>query len=549
MADRVFSKTQGTQSNFDISISHDAFNHVSTSPLGAIATVRIHWLLPSFLGAIGILLFSSAAEAARLQSWQFDEDDYRLTFTTDEGVQPRVQLIQNPTRLVIDLPNTTLGRPRVEEAVGEAIQAVRVAQFDEQTTRIVIELNPGYTIDPQEVRVRGLSPTQWVVELPDPERIEIESPPAESDSDEISQSDQSESIPLEAIEAETQIQELRLTPDGLFIRFTGETPELDEDNREPRRRRPRQYMLELENAALSLEVVRRDIPFDRYGITRIQLVQEEIDDEDDPPVVTIMLELIEDSPEWRAIPSGDRGIVLVPAGGSGILTGVSDSVSLTADPSRQPPIALPVPDQPIPIPTPPPPAATTPPPLPDVSESRVVVAIDPGHGGRDPGAVGINGLQETDIVLDIGVQVASLLEEQGVTVVLTRQDDREIDLEPRVQAANQAGADLFISIHANAISLSRPDVNGVETYYYSDSGLGLAQVIHEIIVDRTDSRDRGIRFARFYVLRNTSMPAVLLEVGFVTGEIDAPRLADPEFRQQMAEAIVAGILQYIQQNF
>jgi N-acetylmuramoyl-L-alanine amidase len=187
--------------------------------------------------------------------------------------------------------------------------------------------------------------------------------------------------------------------------------------------------------------------------------------------------------------------------------------------------------------------------LPDVSDSRVTIAIDPGHGGRDPGAVGINGLRETDVVLDISLQVTQILEQQGVRVILTRRDEREIDLEPRVQTANRANANLFVSIHANAISLDRPDVNGVETYYYSDAGQRFAQVIHDTVLRLTNSRDRRVRFARFYVLRNTSMPAVLLEVGFVTGAEDAQRLADPSFRTQMAEAIAAGILQYVQQNF
>ncbi|WP_416675047.1 N-acetylmuramoyl-L-alanine amidase family protein [Egbenema bharatensis] len=157
-------------------------------------------------------------------------------------------------------------------------------------------------------------------------------------------------------------------------------------------------------------------------------------------------------------------------------------------------------------------------------------------------------MRESDIVLDISRQVASRLEEQGVQVIMTRQDDREVDLSPRVQLANRARSNLFVSIHANAISLSRPDVNGLETYYYSSAGERLAQVIHDTVLQMTGVRNRQVRFARFYVLRHTSMPAVLVEVGFVTGEEDARRLSDPAFRTQMAEAIAAGILRYVQQN-
>ncbi|GAB4379977.1 MAG: hypothetical protein Kow00121_35240 [Elainellaceae cyanobacterium] len=511
--------------------------------------MRVRWLLPSVLGAI-VLCFSSPAEAARLQSWRFDADENRLTFTTDEGIQPRAQLVANPTRLVIDLPDTTLGLSQVEEMIGDAIRAVRIGQFDATTTRIVIELNPGYTLDPERVRVRGTTASQWVVELPEPELIDrSEADQAEADRSEADQTeaDQPEAI-AETPEAAAILEEVQITPDGFFVRLNGEPEDVDEDNdRSPRRR----FTLELEDTALSAQVVQREIELNRYGVERIELTQIQ-GDRNDPPEVRITLELEADSPRWRSLESDYGGIVLVPREGD-VLTDNRETQSLTsaATPSAA---ALPVPDQPIPVPRPdaPAPAPVAPAatiPLPDVSDRRVVVAIDPGHGGRDPGAVGIDGLQEAGIVLDIGLQVADLLEQQGVAVILTRQDDREIDLEPRVRAANQGRANLFVSIHANAISLSRPDVNGIETYYYSDAGARLARVMHDTMVEMTSSRDRGVRSARFYVLRHTSMPAVLLEVGFVTGEFDAPRLEDPEFRSEMAEAIAAGILRYVQQNF
>jgi N-acetylmuramoyl-L-alanine amidase len=108
-------------------------------------------------------------------------------------------------------------------------------------------------------------------------------------------------------------------------------------------------------------------------------------------------------------------------------------------------------------------------------------------------------------------------------------------------------ANLFVSIHANAIDMTRPDVNGIETYYYA-SGSRLASTIHNSLLQATGARDRRVRQARFYVLRKTSMPAVLVEVGFVTGAEDAPRLANAAYRQRLAEGIARGILQYIGQN-
>jgi N-acetylmuramoyl-L-alanine amidase len=182
-----------------------------------------------------------------------------------------------------------------------------------------------------------------------------------------------------------------------------------------------------------------------------------------------------------------------------------------------------------------------------IKAGATVVAIDPGHGGGDPGAVGIRGLQEKIAVLSISTQVAEQLRRKGINAVMTRTSDREIDLPPRVATAARVKADLFVSIHANSISLSRPDINGLETYYYSSAqGYRLARAIHNRILKNTDMQDRGVRQARFYVLRRTKMPSVLVETGFVTGSRDAARLSSPAQRTQLAEAIAQGIVDYIQ---
>lgn len=213
------------------------------------------------------------------------------------------------------------------------------------------------------------------------------------------------------------------------------------------------------------------------------------------------------------------------------------------------PIALDVPGgSTLPQPTPDSPVKTTPssPPLPVKAGARIVV-IDPGHGGGDPGAVGIKGLQEKELVLSVSTQVAEQLRRKGINAILTRTGDQEIDLAPRVAKAEGVKANVFVSIHANSISLNRPDINGLETYYYASAeGYRLARAIHSQILSNGNVKDRGIRQARFYVIRHTSMPAVLVEVGFVTGAQDAARLSSPTQRTQMAEAIAQGILNYLQ---
>lgn len=177
-------------------------------------------------------------------------------------------------------------------------------------------------------------------------------------------------------------------------------------------------------------------------------------------------------------------------------------------------------------------------------QGRVLVMIDPGHGGRDPGAIGIGGLREKDINITISRRVQDQLEAQGIQVLMTRSDDRAVSLQGRVDLAERANATVFVSIHANAISLSRPEVNGLETYYYS-SGLTLARTIHSRILQNVSMADRGVRRARFYVLRNTSMPAVLVETGFVTGRDDAARFRNPAAVQQIADSIAQGVIDYV----
>jgi N-acetylmuramoyl-L-alanine amidase len=184
------------------------------------------------------------------------------------------------------------------------------------------------------------------------------------------------------------------------------------------------------------------------------------------------------------------------------------------------------------------------PPLPTIPQGAVVVMIDPGHGGRDPGAIGIAGLQEKQINLTISQRIQQRLQAAGLTVLMTRDSDQWVDLETRAQVANQAGAAVFVSIHANAISMQRPEVNGLETYYLS-SGADLARSIHQRVLAQTDLADRGVRQARFYVLRHTSMPAVLVETGFVTGSVDAARFQNPAAVTQIADAIARGILDYL----
>ena len=190
--------------------------------------------------------------------------------------------------------------------------------------------------------------------------------------------------------------------------------------------------------------------------------------------------------------------------------------------------------------------------LPVVPRGRFKVVIDPGHGGPDPGAIGIGGLRETDVVLDICLQMARLLQARGVQVLMTRTSEVDVDLPPRVSLANSSGADLFVSVHANALSMARPDVNGIETFYFEGAGASArrlaAALQQQMVAISPGSPDRGVRTGRFFVIRRTVMPSALVEMGFLTGAIDSRRLADASFRRRMALALSAGVLNALRES-
>jgi N-acetylmuramoyl-L-alanine amidase len=215
------------------------------------------------------------------------------------------------------------------------------------------------------------------------------------------------------------------------------------------------------------------------------------------------------------------------------------------------------------------------------------IVIDPGHGGHDTGTIGPNGLEEKDLVLEVGRRLGKLLETRlGAEVVYTRKDDTFIPLETRTAIANQARADLFVSIHAN--SSHDAAARGVETYYLnftsSPEALEVAarenavseksiyelqdlvrkialkekieesrefawdvqQSLHSGLAVKTPAiRDRGVKKAPFIVLIGANMPSILAEISFVSNPADEHRLATSEYRQRIAESLYRGIAKYV----
>ncbi|MDT8858819.1 N-acetylmuramoyl-L-alanine amidase [Alkalihalobacillus sp. MEB130] len=174
-----------------------------------------------------------------------------------------------------------------------------------------------------------------------------------------------------------------------------------------------------------------------------------------------------------------------------------------------------------------------------------VIAIDPGHGGRDPGAVG-NGLQEKDIVLAVGLELEKKLKSAGAKPIMTRNRDVFIELNQRAKIANDAKADIFVSIHVNS---GPSGGHGTETWISASSASSkesrdLAEKINKRLVEELGTRDRGVKTANFAVLRETNMPSVLVELGFITNSSDASLMKRSNFNERAANAIYKGIEDY-----
>ena len=613
--------------------------------------MKLQWLIPATFGTV--LMLSSPTLAAKLESWRFDKNQNILEINTNGAVKPQAQLVFNPTRLVIDLPGVKFGRSQLTQQIGGGVREIRIGQFDEQITRIVLEINPGYTLDPKQVKFVGKSANRWTVKLP---KLELDTNSTANNNTNTSNNNnynivgidsrpKPEFSPITRITSSnkgtTQLESLQITGDGFFIRTNGGNPQ----TRIMRSRDKDTVFIDILSATLSPNLTQGNLAVNKHGVDNIGFTQSQTT----PTSVRMTLKVDVNSPDWR-ITSSSSGLIILPTrgiinapetdnfpptrnnngsiatiesieladNGTQLLIKADQVISATTDWDKssglfrvtipntklanevqgptfdanspiiklrlqpQPPntviiliqpasgVTLGVPNQvgdkllalklqryrqirpPMNLPPLLPPKRQLPDlkPRPQITSRRsvrkgkIVVIIDPGHGGKDSGAIGIGGVQEKNVILPIGKRIAEVLERNGIQVIMTRDSDYFVTLPGRVTMAQQANADVFVSIHANSAGESRPEVSGLETYHY-DSGLTLAQIVHSKILQSLNVRDRKVRKARFYVLRKTSMPSILVETGFLTGRDDAAKLRTSAYQNQMADAIAQGILQYL----
>ena len=187
-----------------------------------------------------------------------------------------------------------------------------------------------------------------------------------------------------------------------------------------------------------------------------------------------------------------------------------------------------------------------------------VIVVDPGHGGRDPGKIGVSGVPEKEINLEVSKRLATVLGQMGAAVILTRDSDIDLsdssatgwhgkkrqDLSRRAGLANDRNADLYISIHCNAFTSPREHGAQVFSHPQSTEGKILAEVIQKEMALILGNTTRKAKQVDYYAIRKTKMPAVIVEIGFITNPKEDKQLQDPLYQSKVAWSVAAGIIKY-----
>lgn len=194
----------------------------------------------------------------------------------------------------------------------------------------------------------------------------------------------------------------------------------------------------------------------------------------------------------------------------------------------------------------------------EVEKKENVIVLDPGHGGSDPGMIGIDGLEEKNINLSVTLLLKEMLEEKGYTVVLTREEDKGLydesaqnkkaqDLQRRIALIDETAPALTVSIHQN--SYPQEEIKGAQVFYYTHSGEGkkAAEIMQESLLVLDDTNHRKAKANdTYYLLKRTESPTIIVECGFLTNAEEAGLLKQEEYQKKVAEAIVAGIKAYME---
>ena len=503
--------------------------------------MKLNWLLPGIIGSLLAALATLPAAASEIVSWRFDQTSNRLDFATDSRVKPEAQLLADPSKLVISLPETKLNRSTQRQPVGKGVRELRVGYNEEtRTTNLVFELESGYVFDPRQILIRANSANQWSVQLPEaqlakggtvptgsvsvfnetgalvaPDRQVTtsvvtgvsSSPPPASSANLVAASGSPATI--SAIEVDKQYNRV-IIRGSRQLTYSGSWDA-----------KGSVYRVVIPNARLA-----GNFKFPSQNEVNLQIFSA------GPNSVNVEVRRFDRNQIGPVVQYYAGQILSLPYGAAPrpVVAETRPSTPRTTFPST--PTTIPSSGRPV--------------------NRQALVMIDPGHGGKDPGAIGLGGLKEVDVLWPIAKRVSRILESQGIRTKLTRDGDYFVGLDERVTMTNRNNATVFVSIHANSID-GRSDVNGLETYFYGPAGGRMAETVHRNVLSSVTQKgfyigNRGTRSARFLVLRKSQVPAILVETGYLTNAAEVARLRRDDYQAAQAEGIAKGIIEYLRQQ-
>lgn len=445
----------------------------------------------------GALRVSSVISAVKVQR---GGGIVRLVANATGPVQAETRHLTNPERMVIDLRNAVFRQPDQETVVNDAgVLRVRIAQFQSRPaiTRIVLDL-----VQPVDVRVAD-SPTSFDVTIEVRPRSIVARAPVPTPTPSVP----SVAGPGPPTGEPTPEPMPTPTPGPSGPPATsGETVRIMQVRVEQAQGVTRVFV---EGTAAMQYAVRELVDPDRLVVDVLDAVFIPVKQE--IPVNSAVVENVR-AAQFQADPDIARVVVTLKR---------KTAYTITAEGSGNV-LVIAVTDAPL---------------------RGHAVVIDPGHGGKDVGAIGPTGLMEKGVTLDIALRVRRILLEDGIRVIMTRESDVFIELADRPKIARERGGTVFVSIHANANV--RTAVNGSETYYLTPLSLSLAQMIQDELGRSLGLPSRGIKTASFLVLRENTMPSVLVEAAFISHVQEEARLREEGFRERIAVAIARGITRFL----
>lgn len=445
----------------------------------------------------GALRVSSVISAVKVQR---GGGIVRLVANATGPVQAETRHLTNPERMVIDLRNAVFRQPDRETVVNDAgVLRVRIAQFQSRPaiTRIVLDLG-----QPVDVRVAD-SPTSFDVTIEVRPRSIVARAPAPTPTPSVP------SVAGPGPPAGDPAPEPMPTPTpgpSGPPATSGETVRIMQVRVEQAQGVTRVFV---EGTAAMQYAVRELVDPDRLVVDVLDAVFIPVKQE--IPVNSAVVENVR-AAQFQADPDIARVVVTLKR---------KTAYTITAEGSGNV-LVIAVTDAPL---------------------RGHAVVIDPGHGGKDVGAIGPTGLMEKGVTLDIGLRVRRILLQDGIRVIMTRETDVFIELADRPKIARERGGTVFVSIHANANV--RTAVNGSETYYLTPLSLSLAQMIQDELGRSLGLPSRGIKTASFLVLRENTMPSVLVEAAFISHAQEEARLREEGFRERIAVAIARGVTRFL----